>query len=278
MELDNNNRSVNRETIPNNPVGTGPGQPYLQNWLGPYNEGQLPEANGIGKITGPCGDTMMMYLRIGEERITRFGFKSMVALSAGPVLPSPPLWPREKAWRRPGILTNTRYSAVFRPSLRKKNIARCWPETRCGRPLKTILSRLSGIPLRIRIFASRKKLMPPTDESESHPVGLNPVFSIPQLYGAILKNLPVGFSLVDQEGIILEFNPAAERLTGYLRNEIRGKSHLQIFHGSSDPHSCPLFSQAFEQHTSSIATEGIHSQNDCDHPRGNDLGSRNRRT
>lgn len=86
---------------------------------------------------------------------------------------------------------------------------------------------------------------------------MNPVFSIQQLYEAILKNLPVGFSLVDKEGIILEFNPAAERLTGYLRNEIRGKSHLQIFHGSSDPHSCPLFSQAFEQHTSSIATEGI---------------------
>ncbi len=99
--------------------------------------------------------------------------------------------------------------------------------------------------------------MPPTDAPKSHPVGMNPVFSIPQLYEAILRNLPVGFSLVDQEGIILEFNPAAEELTGYSRDEILGKSHLQIFHGSSDPHSCPLFSQAFEQRTSSIATEGI---------------------
>ena len=120
--------------------------------------------------------------------------------------------------------------------------------------------------------------MPPTDESDNHPVGLNPVFSIPQLYGAILKNLPVGFSLVDQDGIILEFNPAAERLTGYLRNEIGGNPTSKS--STAPPISIPVryFSQAFEQHTSSIATEGIHSQNDCDHPRGNDLGSRNRRT
>jgi nitrogen fixation protein NifU and related proteins len=75
MGLDNNNRSVNRGMIPNRPVGTGGGQPYLQNWLGPYNEGQLPEANGIGKITGPCGDTMMMYLRIGKESIDDVRFQ-----------------------------------------------------------------------------------------------------------------------------------------------------------------------------------------------------------
>jgi PAS domain S-box-containing protein len=99
--------------------------------------------------------------------------------------------------------------------------------------------------------------MPPIEAPDSRPVGMKPVFPIPQLYQAILTNLPVGFSLVDQEGIILEFNPAAEQLTGYSRDEILGKSHLQIFHGSSDPHSCPLFSQAFERHTSSIATEGI---------------------
>jgi PAS domain S-box-containing protein len=99
--------------------------------------------------------------------------------------------------------------------------------------------------------------MPPIDEPGSHPVGINSVFSIPQLYEAILNNLPVGFSLVDKEGIILEFNPAAERLTGYSKSELLGKSHLQILHGSSDPRSCPLFSQAFEQRTASIAKEGI---------------------
>lgn len=75
MELDNHHRSVNRETIPNSAVGTGQEQPYLQNWLGPCNEGQLPEANGIGKITGPCGDTMMIYLRIGKESIDEVRFQ-----------------------------------------------------------------------------------------------------------------------------------------------------------------------------------------------------------
>ena len=75
MRSDNDHRSVNSETIPNNPVGTGPGQPYLQNWLGPYNEGQLPEANGIGQITGPCGDTMVIYLRIGKEGIDEVRFQ-----------------------------------------------------------------------------------------------------------------------------------------------------------------------------------------------------------
>ena len=95
------------------------------------------------------------------------------------------------------------------------------------------------------------KTKTPADQSDSK-AG---VFSIPQLYKAIVKHLPVGFSLVDKEGFILEFNPAAEQLTGYRRQELLGKSHLEILHGSTDPQSCPLFSQAFEKRTSSIATE-----------------------
>jgi nitrogen fixation NifU-like protein len=71
MKSDNDNRSVNNETTPKNPAGPG----YLQTWLGPYNEGQLPEANGTGRITGPCGDTMMIYLRIGKESIDEVRFQ-----------------------------------------------------------------------------------------------------------------------------------------------------------------------------------------------------------
>ena len=73
LQSDNDHRSVNNETTPKNPPGSGPG--YLQTWLGPYNEGELPEANGIGKITGPCGDTMMIYLRIGKEGIDEVRFQ-----------------------------------------------------------------------------------------------------------------------------------------------------------------------------------------------------------
>jgi PAS domain S-box-containing protein len=95
------------------------------------------------------------------------------------------------------------------------------------------------------------------DETGMAPVVTETIFSIPQLYEAILNNLPVGFSLVDKEGLILEFNPAAERITGYFKSDLLGKSHLQILHGSADPHSCPLFSLVFERRTYSIATEGF---------------------
>ncbi len=81
--------------------------------------------------------------------------------------------------------------------------------------------------------------------------------SLSQLYEAVLTGLPIGFSRVDQDGLILEFNPAAERLTGYSREEVLGKSHLAILHGSSDPKACPLFSQVFQYHTASIVNEAI---------------------
>ena len=35
------------------------------------------------------------------------------------------------------------------------------------------------------------------------------LLSSPQIYSMIVNNLPIGFSLVDRDGIILEFNPAA---------------------------------------------------------------------
>ena len=149
MERDNNNRSVNRETIPNSPVGTGGGQPYLQNWLGPYNEGQLPEANGIGKITGPCGDTMMIYLRIGKEGIDEVRFQVDGCAFSRTCASIAASLAKGKSWRRPGILTNTKYSAVFRPSRQKKNIVRCWPETPYGGPMKISFSpllRVRGVP------------------------------------------------------------------------------------------------------------------------------------
>jgi PAS domain S-box-containing protein len=36
-----------------------------------------------------------------------------------------------------------------------------------------------------------------------------------QIYHIIINSLPVGFSLVDKDGIIMDFNPAAEKITGY---------------------------------------------------------------
>jgi PAS domain S-box-containing protein len=98
----------------------------------------------------------------------------------------------------------------------------------------------------------------PDNHRSSRQIGNNASkLSTWQIYEAIVKNLPVGYSLVDQDGLIVEFNPAAERLTGYLKKDIIGKPHLEILHGTSDPKSCPLFTHAFEQRTASIATEAV---------------------
>lgn len=83
------------------------------------------------------------------------------------------------------------------------------------------------------------------------------VLSDPQLYAMIISSLPIGFSLVDRDGIILEFNYAAERLTGHSKEEVIGKSHFEIIHGSKDPGSCPLFTHVFEGHIPSIAAETV---------------------
>ena len=61
-----------------------------------------------------------------------------------------------------------------------------------------------------------------------------PICRPPQIYEAIATKLPIGFSLVDQDGLILDFNPAAEKITGFLKKDILGKPHLEIIHGSSD--------------------------------------------
>jgi len=76
-----------------------------------------------------------------------------------------------------------------------------------------------------------------------------------QIYEAIVNSLPIGFSLVDEDGLIREFNPAAEKITGYSREEVVGTSHVRVIHGSDKLGACPLFSSVFEQRSSSVATE-----------------------
>jgi len=68
-----------------------------------------------------------------------------------------------------------------------------------------------------------------------------------KIYEMIINNLPHGFSLVDKDGIVTEFNRSAEKITGYRRSEVIGKSHLEIFHGSSDKSSCPLMQYALKK-------------------------------
>jgi len=61
-----------------------------------------------------------------------------------------------------------------------------------------------------------------------------------KIYETIIQNLPIGFTIVDEKGTTIDFNESAEKITGYSRGEIIGKSHLKIFHGTSDKNACPL--------------------------------------
>jgi two-component system phosphate regulon sensor histidine kinase PhoR len=82
------------------------------------------------------------------------------------------------------------------------------------------------------------------------------ILSLEHTYSSVVRSLPVGFSLVDKEGIIVEFNPAAEEITGYSRTEVVGSSHLQILHNSLDLEACPFFSHVFQNHEESVESEG----------------------
>lgn len=76
-----------------------------------------------------------------------------------------------------------------------------------------------------------------------------------QLIDTIKNNIPLGFSVVDREGIIVDFNKAAEKITGYTQEEVTGKSHYEILHGTSDTEACPLLNLAIRQHKEGVETE-----------------------
>ena len=40
----------------------------------PYNMGRLQDFNGHAKITGPCGDTMELWLQVQDEKIKKVSF------------------------------------------------------------------------------------------------------------------------------------------------------------------------------------------------------------
>jgi len=61
-----------------------------------------------------------------------------------------------------------------------------------------------------------------------------------QIFEIIKNKLPLGFSVVDGDGIIVDFNKAAENITGYTKDEVMGKPHYEILHGTSDTEACPL--------------------------------------
>jgi two-component system, OmpR family, phosphate regulon sensor histidine kinase PhoR len=88
-------------------------------------------------------------------------------------------------------------------------------------------------------------------------VAMSPRLDQIEVYQIIKDNLPLGFSVVDREGIIVDFNEAAVKITGYARDEVMGKSHHDILHGASDNESCPLLHLAIRQRKEAVETESF---------------------
>ncbi len=52
-----------------------------------------------------------------------------------------------------------------------------------------------------------------------------------ELFDLIVQNFPVGLIIVDADEVVLEFNPAAERITGFKKGEVIGKNCHEVLPG-----------------------------------------------
>jgi PAS domain S-box-containing protein len=68
-----------------------------------------------------------------------------------------------------------------------------------------------------------------------------------KIYETIVDNLPIGFTVVDENGITIDFNRAAETITGFAKEDVIGKHHNEIFHRQPVKEECPLFKYALSQ-------------------------------
>jgi nitrogen fixation NifU-like protein len=46
----------------------------IDHFLNPRNLGEMPAHDGLGKLTGPCGDTMQIYLKVKDGKLTNVSF------------------------------------------------------------------------------------------------------------------------------------------------------------------------------------------------------------
>jgi nitrogen fixation NifU-like protein len=46
----------------------------IDHFLNPRNLGEIPSHDGSGRITGPCGDTMQIHLKVKDGKITNVSF------------------------------------------------------------------------------------------------------------------------------------------------------------------------------------------------------------
>lgn len=45
-------------------------QKVIEHWLHPRNFGKMDNPDGYGKLTGPCGDTIQIFIRVNDAKIT----------------------------------------------------------------------------------------------------------------------------------------------------------------------------------------------------------------
>jgi len=62
----------------------------------------------------------------------------------------------------------------------------------------------------------------------------------------IMEGFPLPYLRVDERGIITDLNDAAEKLTGYAKEALIGKSHFEILHGTQARGACALLKQSDE--------------------------------
>jgi nitrogen fixation NifU-like protein len=46
----------------------------IDHFLNPRNLGEITAPDGFGRVTGPCGDTMEIYLKVGDGRVINASF------------------------------------------------------------------------------------------------------------------------------------------------------------------------------------------------------------
>jgi len=46
----------------------------IDHFLNPRNLGETPAADGFGRVTGPCGDTMEIYLKVRDGKVENASF------------------------------------------------------------------------------------------------------------------------------------------------------------------------------------------------------------
>ncbi len=56
----------------------------------------------------------------------------------------------------------------------------------------------------------------------------------------IIEVFPLPCLRVDEQGVIIDLNHAAEKLTGYSKEAAIGRDHFAILHGTETKEICPL--------------------------------------